>query len=163
MVDIRKSGQTDEEQELEISEEEGVIGYIYDKFEDAENGRFSDEQRWLDAYKIYRGSENEEYRSSERSKVFVKVTKVKVLAAYGQIIDILFANKRFPISVNSTPKPEGIAEFAHIQIPQQQKPDAAPEGFAGDGMELLPGALEATLPQKPFLVVFLQSVVNQKT
>ena len=51
MVDIRKSGQTDEEQELEISEEEGVIGYVYDKFEDAENGRFSDEQRWLDAYK----------------------------------------------------------------------------------------------------------------
>ena len=92
MVDIRKSGQTDEEQELEISEEEGVIGYVYDKFEDAENGRFSDEQRWLDAYKNYRGSENEEYRSSERSKVFVKVTKVKVLAAYGQIIDILFAS-----------------------------------------------------------------------
>ena len=46
-------------------------------------------------YKNYRGSENEEYRSSERSKVFVKVTKVKVLVAYGQIIDILFANKRF--------------------------------------------------------------------
>ena len=105
MVDIRKSGETDEEQELDISEEEGVIGYIYDKFEDAENGRFSDEQRWLDAYKNYRGSENEEYRSSERSKVFVKVTKVKVLAAYGQIIDILFANKSFPISVTATPKP----------------------------------------------------------
>ena len=146
MVDIRKSGQTDEEQELEISEEEGVIGYIYDKFEDAENGRFSDEQRWLDAYKNYRGSENEEYRSSERSKVFVKVTKVKVLAAYGQIIDILFANKRFPISVTSTPKPEGIAEFAHLKNPQQQQqPNIGPEGFAGDGMELLPGAFNLLL------------------
>ena len=153
MVNIRKSGETDEEQELDIPEEAGVIGYVYGKFEDAENGRFSDEKRWLDAYKNYRGSDNEEYRSSERSKVFVKVTKVKVLAAYGQIIDILFANKRFPISVTSTPKPEGIAEFAHLQNPQQQQqqPEIGPEGFAGDGMELLPGALEATMPEKPFL------------
>ena len=145
MVDIRKSSQTDEEQELDIPEEAGVIGYVYDKFEDAENGRFSDEQRWLDAYKNYRGSENEEYRSSERSKVFVKVTKVKVLAAYGQIIDILFANKRFPISVHSTPKPEGIAEFAHLQTPQSPPPQMSdPYGFQGDGKILEPGAMEAT-------------------
>ena len=84
MVNIRKSGETDEEQELDIPEEAGVIGYVYGKFEDAENGRFSDEKRWLDAYKNYRGSDNEEYRSSERSKVLLKLQRLKSLLRMGR-------------------------------------------------------------------------------
>ena len=94
----------------------GLTGYIRGKFEDAENGRFAYEQRWLQAYKNFRGiyDSTTQYRDSERSKVFIKITKTKVLAAYGQIVDILFANKRFPIVVESTPMPEGIVEFAHL-------------------------------------------------
>ena len=150
MVDIRKSGETDEEQELDISEEEGVIGYIYDKFEDAENGRFSDEQRWLDAYKNYRGiyDSTTQYRDNERSQVFVKITKTKVLAAYGQIIDILFANNKFPISVQATPMPEGIDKFAHLSQVPVQEGTPTDVGFEGDGMELLPGATQATPMQQ---------------
>ena len=73
----------------------GLAAYVKNKFEDAENGRFSYEQRWLQAYKTFRGiyDSTTQYRDSERSKVFIKITKTKVLAAYGQIVDILFANK----------------------------------------------------------------------
>ena len=109
--------------ELDSEETPGLIGYIKQKFVDAENGRLSDERRWLKSYKNYRGiTDNESsLRSSEKSKVFIKITKVKVLAAFGQIIDILFANNKFPISVTSTPVPEGVSEFAHLPMPEEQQ------------------------------------------
>ena len=58
--------------------------YIQKKFEDSENGRYAYEQRWLQAYKNFRGiyDSSTQYRDSERSKVFIKITKTKVLAAY---------------------------------------------------------------------------------
>jgi len=124
----------------------GLAGHIQNKFEDAENGRRTFEQRWLQAYKNFRGiyDSTTQYRDSERSKVFIKITKTKVLAAYGQIIDILFANKKFPIIVESTPVPEGIAEFAHLSTPLDQiQGPVSPFGFPGDGKELPPGATEA--------------------
>ena len=129
----------------------GLAAYVKRKFEDAENGRFSYEQRWLQAYKNFRGiyDSTTQYRDSERSKVFIKITKTKVLAAYGQIVDILFANKKFPMVVEPTPVPEGIAEFAHLQTPADDiVPD--PYGFAGDGRDLPMGATQAT-PAMDFL------------
>jgi len=128
----------------------GLYGYVKEKFEEAENGRYIYEQRWLQAYKNFRGiyDSTTAYRDSERSKVFVRITKTKVLAAYGQIVDILFANKKFPLVVQHTPVPEGIAEFAHMETPLDQMQD--PYGFAGDGREMLPGALGAE-PAKNFL------------
>ena len=128
----------------------GLAGYIRAKFEDAENGRYVYEQRWLQAYKNFRGiyDSTTTYRDSERSKVFIKITKTKVLAAYGQIVDILFANKKFPLVVESTPMPEGIAEFAHMRTPADEvsQEQADPYGFPGDGRELAPGAMSASEP-----------------
>ena len=120
----------------------GLASHIKSRFEDAENGRRTFEQRWLQAYKNFRGiyDSSTQYRDSERSKVFIKITKTKVLAAYGQVIDILFANKKFPIVVEPTPVPEGIVEFAHMKTPLDQF--ANPYGFAGDGREFPPGATE---------------------
>ena len=124
----------------------GLAGYIKNRFEDSENGRRAFEQRWLQAYKNFKGvyDSSTKYRESERSKVFIKITKTKVLAAYGQVIDILFANKKFPIVVESTPVPEGIVEFAHLKTPADQGSGSQqnPYGFAGDGKELPPGATE---------------------
>ena len=130
----------------------GLAGYVKEKFEEAENGRYAHEQRWLQAYKNFRGvyDSTTAYRDSERSKVFVRITKTKVLAAYGQIVDILFANKKFPLVVEHTPVPEGIAEFAHMETPLDQMQQEDPYGFAGDGREMLPGALGAE-PSKNFL------------
>jgi hypothetical protein len=124
----------------------GLAGYIKSKFEDSENGRRSYELRWLQAFKNYRGiyDSSTQYRDSERSRVFIKITKTKVLAAYGQIIDILFSNKKFPIVVEPTPVPEGIAEFAHQTTPLDQIVKQDPYGFEGDGRELPPGATQAT-------------------
>ena len=126
----------------------GLAGYIKARFEESENGRRSHEQRWLQAYKNFRGvyDSSTVYRESERSKVFVRITKTKVLAAYGQIVDILFANKKFPLVVQHTPVPEGIAEFAHMETPLDQMED--PYGFAGDGRDLPPGALGAESSDK---------------
>ena len=125
----------------------GLVGYIKEKFDGAETGRFTHEQRWLKSFKNFRGiyDTSTAYRESERSQVFIKITKTKVLAAYGQIVDILFGAKKFPITVEPTPVPEGIAEFAHQQTPlDQAHAPADPFGFEGDGRELQPGAMEAT-------------------
>ena len=130
----------------------GLAGHIKAKFDDAENGRFSYEQRWLQAYKNFRGiyDSTTTYRDSERSRVFIKITKTKVLAAYGQIIDILFANKKFPLVVESTPMPEGIEEFAHMRTPLDDATQAPsdPYGFPGDGRQLAPGAMQADEPHR---------------
>jgi hypothetical protein len=125
-----------------------LAGYVRARFEDSENGRYAYEQRWLQAYKNFRGiyDSTTKYRDTERSKVFIKITKTKVLAAYGQIVDILFANKKFPITVESTPVPEGIVEFAHMTTPLDQQEQLDPYGFEGDGRELAPGALGASQP-----------------
>mgnify|MGYP003647192871 FL=1 len=129
----------------------GLAGYVKKKFEDSENGRRSHEQRWLQAFKNFRGiyDSTTQYRDSERSKVFIKITKTKVLAAYGQIIDILFANKKFPIVVEATPMPEGIEEFAHMKTPLDEDTGVSdPYGFEGDGREVPPGGLQANQPHK---------------
>ena len=131
----------------------GLAAYIKARFDDAETGRFSYEQRWLRAYKNFRGvyDSTTQYRDSEKSKVFIKITKTKVLAAYGQIVDILFANKKFPLVIEPTPIPEGIAEFAHLTTPlDQMQPQEEPFGFAGDGRDMPFGATEAT-PSGDFL------------
>ena len=126
----------------------GLAGYIRKKFDDSENGRRSHEHRWLQAYKNFRGiyDSTTQYRDSERSRVFIKITKTKVLAAYGQIVDILFANKKFPLVVEPTPMPEGIEEFAHQKTPLDELSD--PYGFEGDGQQLAPGALSIDKPHK---------------
>ena len=68
-----------------------IIGTVKARFSGAETGRRNDETRWLKSYKNYRGiyDSTTQYRDNERSQVFIKITKTKVLAAYGQIIDIL--------------------------------------------------------------------------
>tara|TARA_R110002012_G_scaffold322073_1_gene554625 strand:+ start:2354 stop:4447 length:2094 start_codon:yes stop_codon:yes gene_type:complete len=124
---------------------QGIVGYVKDKFQSAEDGRYTHEQRWLKAYKNFRGiyDSTTQYRDSERSKVFLRITKTKVLAAFGQITDILFANKKFPIVVESSPVPEGIAEFAHMETPlDQAEQPLDPYGFPGDGRQVQPGSMD---------------------
>ena len=130
----------------------GLSGHIRQKFIAAEEGRHSDEGRWLQAYENYRGlsQKSETYRSSERSKVTVKITKVKVLAAYGQISEILFGRGEFPLVIEPTPDPDGIAEAVHLDAVSKQMggdQNLDPYGYEGDGRTLEPGAVEASEPQ----------------
>ncbi len=61
------------------------------------------------------------FTEAEKSRVFIKVTKTKVLAAYGQIIDVLFSGNKFPLSVDPTPQPIGVAEHVHVDMAEEQK------------------------------------------
>jgi hypothetical protein len=121
----------------------GLSGLVKSKFIDAENARQFDEQRWLRSYRNYRGVYGNDmaFTESEKSKVFVKITKTKVLAAYGQLIEVLFSSGKFPVGVEPTPVPEGVAEYAHISKNKEEQPEQeSPYGFPGDGNTLEPGA-----------------------
>ena len=119
-----------------------LAGYIRSKFIDSENARQFDEQRWLRSYRNYRGIYGNEmaFTESEKSKVFVKITKTKVLAAYGQLIEVLFSSGKFPIGIQPTSVPEGISEYAHVsKHKQDNNQGSSPYGFPGDGNDLDPG------------------------
>ena len=89
-----------------------IIPFVMERYYRADDYRELDEQRWLRAYRNYRGlyGSDVQFTEAEKSRVFIKVTKTKTLAAYGQIVDVLFANNRFPLSVDPTELPEGVAK-----------------------------------------------------
>ena len=127
-----------------VSDSSPIVGHIREKFHQSETSRLYDERRWLKAYRNYRGLYGPEmaFRTNEKSRVFVKITKTKVLAAFGQIIEVLFSGGKFPLGISPTPVPEDIAEYAHLkqQAPQQPQQPQDPYGFKGDGREIPPGA-----------------------
>ena len=132
---------------------EKLAEYIRGKFDIVESSRQDEEERWLDAYRQYRGlyGPDMQFTSTEKSQVFIKITKTKVLAAYGQIIDVLFAGQRFPLGVEPTRIPEGVAEAVHFD---PKDPENSLEeikdmyGFAGDGKELPAGATNQSLAEE---------------
>ena len=95
-----------------------VVTFVNERFKRAEDARMSDEERWLRSYRNYRGiyGPDVQFTSSEKSRVFVKVTKTKTLAAYGQIVDVLFGNNKFPLTINPSVLPDGVAESVHINL-----------------------------------------------
>ena len=101
---------------LEESQELNLVGIIKSRFALAETARDSDERRWLQAYENYRGLYNKgvKFRESEKSRIFVKVTKTKVLAAFGQLVDVIFGTGKFPIGISETNMPEGEKENAYL-------------------------------------------------
>ena len=117
-----------------------IVSLVEGKFSKAEDGRYADEQRWIRAYRNYRGiyDSDVQFTSTEKSRIFVKVTKTKVLAAYGQIVDVLFGNNKFPITIDPTVLPEGISEAVNFD-------PSKPEGMQQQtgGMTITP---EETLP-----------------
>ena len=143
---------------LEESLRNNLVGLLEDRFVSAEHARDLDEGRWLAAYHNYRGlyGKNVRFRESEKSRIFVKVTKTKVLAAFGQLVDVVFGANKFPIGVTETKVPEGVSEFARVEEPgietslPEATEDTSPEdnpydiGYEGDGRVLKPGATFAT-------------------
>jgi len=124
MAEINDQGELFETDEVAVIQDgdeldaNSVVGYVEQRFKRAEDARYTDENRWLRAYRNYRGlyGPDVQFTETEKSRVFVKVTKTKTLAAYGQIVDVLFGASRFPLSVNPTVLPEGVSESVHISI-----------------------------------------------
>jgi len=139
-----------------------LVGLIRDRYTSAEAARDLDEKRWLESYHNYRGlyGKNVRFRESEKSRVFVKITKTKVLAAYGQLVEVIFGSNKFPIGIGETKMPEGVAEDAYLDInnpvPGIETTDAPVEdaeaetenpydvGYEGDGRTLKAGATYGT-------------------
>ena len=158
--------EVEDEQGLNLTLEENLrnnlVGLIQDRFASAESSRDLDENRWLAAYHNYRGlyGKNVRFRESEKSRVFVKITKTKVLAAYGQLVDVIFGANKFPIGISETKVPEGVAEHAHLDtqnpVPgletsegegtgeQETTENPYDVGYEGDGRTLKAGATIGT-------------------
>lgn len=149
MAEQEEMFETDEIVAAEDSEDSifnqrsGVVSFVEDRYKRAEDARYADEERWLRAYRNYRGiySSEVQFTDTEKSRVFVKVTKTKTLAAYGQIVDVLFGNNRFPLSVNPSVLPDGVAESVHINV----DPNAAQAG-----QQL--NSVTADAPAQPYLL-----------
>ena len=156
-------GEAGKSLDLELEQQTNLVGIIKDRYYSAEDKRNLDEARWLKAYENYRGLYNKsvKFRDSEKSRIFVKITKTKVLAAFGQLVDVIFGTGKFPIGIQETKVPEGELEHAHLDInnPQpgietsigttEEIPDDIGNriednpydvGYEGDGKVLQPGA-----------------------
>lgn len=140
-----------EDKIAELVEQPGhlISADITAKFERSKSNREETEHRWLKSYQNFRGRYGDDinFLSTEVSRVFVKITKTKTLAAYGQLLDVLLGGPQFPITVGPTEKPIGVKEAVHVGGPTQkaeptpQEPsldDLDPIGFEGDGKEILP-------------------------
>ena len=118
-----------------------IVSYIQKRFDKAETSRNGEEQRWIKAYRNYRGlyGPDVKFTSSEKSRVFVKVTKTKVLAAYGQIVEVLFGANKFPISIDPTTLPEGVSEAVHLETEDTAKKMQEQQAPMGDPEQVQPG------------------------
>jgi hypothetical protein len=145
---------------LEEDQRQNLVGIIKGRFALSEDARNADEKRWFTAYENYRGLYNNsvKFRESEKSRIFVKITKTKVLAAFGQLVDVIFGTGKFPLSISETTLPEGERGQAYLDMnnpspsleipdnignrmedmPQEQMLDDV--GYEGDGKVLKPGA-----------------------
>ena len=153
---------TDENTALEDSnqstEYDDLISYVQKKFTTAKSARYTDEARWLQSYRNYRGiyGPDVKFTDAEKSRVFIKVTKTKVLAAFSQLCDVLFSQNRFPIGVEPTTLPEGVVDAAHIDPKKPAGMEEEPEmpniplvyGFNGDGNDFNAGDTADTLLAK---------------
>ena len=146
---------TDNSEEIDY-QTNNIIPYIMERYHRAEDYRQQDEERWLRAYRNYRGmyGPDVQFTEAEKSRVFIKVTKTKTLAAYGQIVDVLFANNKFPLSVDPTELPDGVVADVNFDPmePEQLRESGmdeivSPYGFKGDGREIPAGATAKTLAE----------------
>ena len=157
---VEVDGEDGKELNLAFDQRLNLVGVIKDRFKVAEDARMLDERRWIKSFENYRGLYGKKirFRESENSRVFVKITKTKVLAAFGQLVDVVFGTGKFPIGISETKIPEGELENAHLDTqnpvpgiettPKIEAEDTVEEpmdnpydvGYVGDGKVLKPGA-----------------------
>ena len=147
-------GESGKSLNLEIDQKQNLVGIVNGRYAQAEDARKTDEKRWLKAYENYRGlyKNSVKFRDSEKSRVFVKITKTKVLAAFGQLVDVIFGTGKFPIGIAETKLPEGEKENAYldtqnptpsIEITDENRGnviDPFDVGYEGDGRVLEAGS-----------------------
>ena len=140
-------GEAGKSLDLEFNQQTNLVGIIKNRFQQAQDARKTDETRWLKAYENYRGLYNKsvKFRDSEKSRIFVKITKTKVLAAFGQLVDVIFGTGKFPIGISDTGIPEGELASAHLDT-QNGAPGI--ESTMGGGE--LPGDVDGNALDNPY-------------
>ena len=145
IMDMEETSAIDDIAKEEYSDPKAgqIVSFVKEKYSKAETSRRMDEERWVQAYRNYRGlyGPDVQFTSTEKSKVFVKVTKTKVLAAYGQIAEVLFGGNKFPITIDPTILPDGVVDTVSFEANDQIS--KAEEGVKQEP-ELKPGE---TYPQ----------------
>ena len=133
-----------------------IVDHVMSSFKKSEDYRYEDELRWVRAYRNYRGlyGPDVQFTEAEKSRVFIKITKTKTLAAYGQIVDVLFAGNKFPISIEPTELPEGVAKDVSFdpkepeELRNEPSEVQSPYGYSGDGKDLPKGATVQSLQDR---------------
>jgi hypothetical protein len=102
--------------EQENTEYSGVVSFIDGQFRRSKDHRRTDEDRWLTAYRNYRGiyGADVQFTDTEKSQAFIKITKTKVLAAYAQVVDVLFAGGKYPLGIEQRKFPNNVADAVHF-------------------------------------------------
>jgi len=116
-----------------------ILDHIQHEFKRSKDRRFSDEERWLECYRNFRGiyGPDVQFTDTEKSQAFIKITKTKVLAAYAQIQEVLFSTQKFPIGVEATPVPLGIADAVNIDMKKPPEESAKSSTMRPDIAKLL--------------------------
>lgn len=148
------SGTSPEELELAVKLSQ-LVPIIKAKRDRSKRARMAvTEPTWIKAYYAWRGEYNPEEkkiiaeaqaRNPYNSQVFIKVTKTKVMAAYGQLLDIVLANNKIPIEIKSSLEPEGIAEEVFVGPPSLEQALGDAYGYPGDGKTIKPGETSQSL------------------
>lgn len=125
--------------------ESALISFVSQRFVRSTMSRRPYEQLWLESHRNYRGLYGPDvmFTATEKSRVFIRVTKTKCNAAYGQLMDVLFASNNFPIAIDPERLPEGVVDTLSIETnpqmgqsyndgtqppPQQQPPQGGQPG-----------------------------------
>ena len=152
---VLEDAENTEQTDMNVS---SIVDHVIGSFKKSEDYRYEDQQRWIRAYRNYRGlyGPDVQFTEAEKSRVFIKITKTKTLAAYGQIADVLFAGNKFPISIEPTELPEGVAkdvsfdpkEPEQLRNREDEGDLQSPYGFPEDGKELPKGATAKSLEER---------------
>lgn len=127
-----------------------LVEFIKSELNRSKDKRMSDEARWLECYRNYRGvyGPTTQFTSSEKSKAFIKITKTKVQAAVAQITEVLFAGNKFPIAVEPARLPIGVEDSVSFD---PQKPPQAPGQSLRSNPQMSPQIAKVLGPKKNVL------------
>lgn len=141
LKDVPESGRKPQENGIR---EPTLISFISERWVRSVMHRRPYEQLWLQSHRNYRGlyGPDASFSSTEKSRVFIRITKTKVNAAYGQLMDVLFSDNKFPLSIDPQNIPEGVKDdesietnpqFAQLYNDKQGQQPQTKVGYPGDG------------------------------
>lgn len=132
-------------------------GLVRTRFQRARLARQQEQELiWLASYRAWRGElspdeaaaiNSTKARMGAASSVYIKITKTKATAAYGQVCEILFANNEFPIGIEPEKRKEGLDKDVTVMPEGVQYGDEVQDiyGYNGDGRDIPKGATPNTL------------------